>query len=310
MLRHSAWAHHLIEALSGTAPLRLARGRYLTAGVLQQYVATELPRTLRRVIAIPVEQSPALFGCGDFRVADLGPVVVARAETGARREQRLRRVAFRAERRVRVRDLTGFQKGHHIPDRITANAAQFIAAITGHELRSDLDEVYTAVRRAWGYKRKDVEVTSDGEGHGSLRTPDFDYLIGVALDPVDPSSVLWRREVTHLRRPEVAESEPFLSVFGPLFNTLVMEFTEPLDVGELVDRLEEAEPPGVHVTCASDGAACDVLFEGFAGSVHVETDRLEVHGQPPAKAMALVERFFACRDQADGTDRVPLIGER
>src|SRR5262249_10546018 len=46
-LRGSAWAHHLVEALEGKAPLALEGDRLLHARSLQEHLARELPRTLR-----------------------------------------------------------------------------------------------------------------------------------------------------------------------------------------------------------------------------------------------------------------------
>lgn len=54
VLQHGVWTHLIIEALQGNDPLALEKGRYLTANSLQNYVAKELPRTMRKLFTKPI----------------------------------------------------------------------------------------------------------------------------------------------------------------------------------------------------------------------------------------------------------------
>ena len=45
-------------------------------------------------------------------------------------------------------------------------------------------------------------------------------------------------------------------------DTLQFDFEKPIDVEELVDRIEDDPPPGVKVRVASDASACDVTVQG------------------------------------------------
>ena len=73
-LKQGIWAHHLIEALSGQAPLALENGRLLTAGSLRDYLSEEVPRTLRKTFEDARTQTPTLYGKPgrEFVVADVG----------------------------------------------------------------------------------------------------------------------------------------------------------------------------------------------------------------------------------------------
>jgi Caspase domain len=290
-LKHRAWGWHLIEAFTGNALDALCEGR-LTDDSFQSYVERELPRTLRKVLSVPASQTPALFG-GDGKgvLADLRPVLVLKQASNGVDLQQLRRVVFRTETRGRVKDLAGYQKGHRIPDQVTPSAEKFVARIAAEDVRGDVEETYNTLREQMGFKRKDLEAAAESDGQGFVRTPVFDYTVGVSLDPADPTEVVWRREVSHIQDPALIRGPGFQAVFGTTFDTLVFEFTAPLDIAELVDRLEEEPITGVHVRSSIDASACEITLDGFAGAIQVQADRLTITGRS-ATAAALVDQFF------------------
>jgi Caspase domain len=290
-LKHRAWGWHLIQAFAGSAVDALRDGR-LTDDSLQSYVERELPRTLRKVLSVPASQTPALFG-GDGKgvLADLRPVLALKKSRDGVDLQQLRRVVFRTETRGKVKDLAGYQKGHRIPDQATPSAEKFVARIAAQDVRGDVEETFNTLREQMGFKRKDLEAAAERDGQGFVRTPVFDYTVGVSLDPADPTEVVWRREVSHIQDPAMIRGPGFQAVFGTTFDTLVFEFTAPLDIAELVDRLEEEPIAGVHVRSSIDASACEITLDGFAGAIQVQADRLTITGRS-ATAAALVDQFF------------------
>jgi hypothetical protein len=290
-LKHRAWGWHLIEAFTGGAPDALRDGR-LTDGALRSYIERELPRTLRKVLSVPTSQTPALFGADGERVlADLRPVLALKGTSDGVDLQQLRRVIFRTETRGKVKDLAGYQKGHRIPDQVTPSAEKFVARIAVDDVRGDVEETFNTLREQMGFKRKDLEAAAERDGQGFVRTPVFDYTVGVSLDSTDPTEVVWRREVSHIQDPALIRGPAFQAVFGTTFDTLIFEFTAPLDVAELVDRLEEDPISGVHVRSSIDASTCEITLDGFAGAIHVHADRLTITGRS-ATAAALVDQFF------------------
>ncbi len=294
-LRHGVWAHLLLEAFAGNAPAARDERDRVTPRSLQRYLADELPRSLRQVLEEPAEQTPALVGSPPANqvLADLGPLLRARREAAGLEGQQLQRVLLWSETRTRVRDLAGFQKTHHVPDRVGPATERFVAAIARDDLQADLDAVYAAVRNHLGYKRKDVALTRPTDGAGAIRTPEFDYLVSVALAADDPSVVILRREVTHLRTPGLLRNADFQRAFGNAFQALSFEYAEPLDVAGLVDRLEEDSPTGVRLRCAADGSWCELDLAGFPGTVRVEGRRLDILGRRIAGAGSLWAAFEA-----------------
>jgi hypothetical protein len=293
-LKHGVWAHLLLQALAGNAPAALDDER-LTPRSLQRYLADELPRTLRQVLESPADQTPMLFGRppAGWTLADLGPTFRSRRGVLGGEGQRLESISLRSETRQRVKDLTGFQKTHTVPDRVRPATERFAAAVAHDDIQADLDAVYAAVREHLGYKRKDVTLTPATEGAGSLRTPDFDYRVTVALVEDDPSRVVWRRDVTNFRRSDVLHRREFQRAFGNAFQVLSFEYAKSLDVAGLVDRFEDAPATGVRIRCAADGSWCEVELAGFPGTLRVEGNRLDVLALRIAGAGALWAAFEA-----------------
>jgi hypothetical protein len=172
--------------------------------------------------------------------------------------------------------------------------------LAADDLKASIEETYNALREQMGFKRKDLESTVGSEGEGFIRTPLFDFFISVSLDPDDPTAVIWRREVSQVSDPAVLRTDGFRQVFGNVLDTLQFDFEQPLDVEDLVDRIEDDPPAGVKVRVTSDGSACDVTVQGFAGRIHVERASLRVEGRSGLTPDSLVEQFFAFQARFGG----------
>src|SRR5262249_52178696 len=257
-LKHSIWGYHLLEALTGGAPLALEDGRLLTAASLQAHLAAAADRTLRTTFEDPRTQPPSLYAAKGRRIviADLALLLAGREGNSDPRYQQLKRGSLHTETTAKVKSLSGFRRFHHVPEHVTPWARQFVAEVAAEEIKADVDAVYSAIRENLGYKRRDVEA-GVATGCGYVRPPDFDYQVSVALDEEDPSTAVWRREVVHIRTPEVVLGEGFQSVFGGSFDTLLFQFAGPFDVQAWVDRVEDEAPEGVKLRCASDCSLCE-----------------------------------------------------
>ena len=293
-LKAGVWAHLVLEAVGGRATKAITADGTVTAASLQRHLDDELPRLVRKHFAPPPVQSPRLFGGqhGGAVVADLAPLLAARTGGGLLDPARLKRIAFRTETRGRVKDLTGFRKTYRTPDNTGPSTRKFIAKCATDDVRQDVDTVFEVVREKFGYKRRDVDGTTGSDGYGHLRTPDFEYTVSVAQDPTSPTDVLWRREVGQLTDVTVVRGAAFEAAFGKLFDQLAFEFAVPVDVGELVDRLEDAPADGVKVSVDADGAACEITLKGFAGSVRVERTSLTIRGRSGTSG-GLLDQFLA-----------------
>jgi hypothetical protein len=299
------WLKLVGDALSGQAPAALDRDR-LTADSLTRWIYNELPRAIRKSISVPEKQAPEIFGPSTLELA----VVKAAKKSASKLElKQLKRIVFRGEKRDRVKNLAGFQKSFKVPEAATPSSQKWTFRLAVDDLRATVEETYNALREHLGFKRKDLESTIGADGLGFIRTPKFDFMVSISLDPEDPTSVVWRREVSQVSNSDVLGSDGFRKVFGSFLDTLQFDFEKPIDVEELVDRIEDDPQPGVKVRVASDGSACDVTVQGFAGSIHVERACLRVEGPPGLSPDSLVEQFFAFLRQFGGKTGRRAIGE-
>ena len=291
-LRHGVWRHHLIEAFTGKTRSGVGKDGTLSAEALHAFLADAVPRTLRRTYETQLDQTPAIYGegFGGNVVADLGKHFGTGGELLD--PSRLKRVVFRADRPGRVKDLGGFRKSHSVPDRANEWARKYVARAAAPDIKADLDNVFDAVREQFSYKRKDVDVSAERDGFGFIRTPDFEYTISVSVNEDDPSEVVWRREIGRLGDPAFVRSEGYVNIFAPIFDKLVFEFSDPVNVAEFVDRIEDAPPEGVKIGVASDANAAEIKLAGFAGKVTVTPQAVEIEGRTGSSA-GLLDQFLA-----------------
>ena len=293
-LKATVWTHLLTEAFLGKAPKAVGPNGLVTAVSLQRHVEDDMPRTLRRHFDTTTDQTPHLYGEQNAAesVADLSRLTTQQSGGGLLSPDRLKRVAFRADSLGRVKDLAGFRKSFNVPENNSPSNRKFVARCAAADVKQDVDLVVAAAREHLDYKRKDIDLIADGDGAGTVRTPDFEYTVTLDLDKDDPSRVLWRRECGQFVDPAFVRGPGFDAVFGKLFDQLVFEFARPVDVAALIDRLEDSPPKGVKISVAADGRSCDITLAGFAGRVVVDPSALTVRGRA-GNAAGLLDQFLA-----------------
>ncbi len=298
-LRHGIWRHHLIEAFSGKSRIGVNTNGTLTAGGLYESLLDAVPRTLRRAYETQQEQTPLLFGTShaENTLAELGSLLSPPGELLD--PTRMKRVVFRSETPARIRDLAGFRKSHSLPERANEWARKYVNRIAQPDLKADLDSTFEMLREAFSYKRKDLDVSTERDGVGFIRTPDFEYTVMIEVNPADPTEVVWRREVGRLVSPDVVRSEAFASVFGDSFATLAFEFAVPVDVAAFVDRLEDSPLDGVSVSVASDSDAAEVKLAGFTGLIRVTPHAVDITGRT-ASSVGLLDHFLTFLQKFSG----------
>ncbi|VTS01199.1 hypothetical protein [Tuwongella immobilis] len=288
--KQRAWLSLVREALAGRAPSAASPKGAITGESLLRYLNRELPRLLRKHFDDFDDQHPMAFGDRSIGVGTVpkpsetnGPLIDA---------DQIQRIRFRAESTGRVKALSGFLKTHRVPDTVNAAAEQFIGRIARTDVQADLDDVYQTLRDQFSFARKDLESRAENDGTGYIRTPRFDYFVSVGIDPDDPTLVRWRREIGRMTNLEVMRGPDFQSVFGNLFDQLIFDFAQPLDLIAIVDRIEEAKPKGVKVRLAGDARSCTITITGFSGLIHLEANELRIEGRSTNGPASLLEQFL------------------
>lgn len=291
-VEHGIWTHHLLEVLTGSAPLGMERGGFVTVTSLQNYLAREVPKTVRSVRTGLDAQTP--WACGamskEFVVADLRDLLRARAQAKVAAAKEMTQATLSGRRSQAVKRLSGFRKGHRVPESANNATNNFVASIGGADLKTHLDTVYGVLRDELGYKRRDLVDRHSG-GSGTIQTPDFEYNVRLFVDPEDPSMVVWVHEVSRISNQEVVLSEGFESALGEHLDTLEYELATTFDLDDFIDRIEEDEPDGVHLDYARGSSECELRLDGFDGVLRLTPGSIVVTGLKRPTPKALVEAF-------------------
>lgn len=303
-LNHGVWTYQIIEALKGNDPLALEKGRYVTATSLQNYVAKELPRTLRKVFTTPKVQTPWFHGSntGDFLISDLNTVLKQRNAVKPGFEQ-VKQVLFQLEESVDIDDLSGFnkKKRHFVPDTVTGATQNFVEEISKEEVEQHFTAVYDRIRSSMSYKRRDLQV-----GDGRIVTPDFEYFVTCEQDPNKPRSALIKQELINIS-PSFVADEAFNEVFDNCFDELSFRFNKPISVKGLVDRMEDLEIEGIEIDYPSDCSYCEIQIEGSAFSIKIMRESLTLTMPEAGSPASLLETFFEAQKQLSGTPVIKAI---
>lgn len=214
----------------------------------------------------------------------------------------LANVTLARHQRSRVKDLRGFKKNHQVPSEFNEHTNSFIGRIAKDELSEDLDQRFGDFRKALGFKRLDMNVSEPENGFGTIVTPWFDYQISAALAEDDPSEVVWRRQLSEFRKPEMMTAVEVSSAFGNLFDTVELVPPSGLDVSEFIDQIEATTPKGVTLDYDRTATWCVIGIKGVAGQVRLTGDLLSLvlhQPQPPAK---LLDSFFQVRSCFNGVE--------
>ncbi|WP_040891693.1 hypothetical protein [Zavarzinella formosa] len=298
------WLHALGETLRGKTPP--VAGPHITAAELNDWLTDELPRAIRKAITEPGPQTPVLIGRDNIPF----PVAVPEAPKPPKAKlslKQLKRLVFRGERPAKIRELSGYQKNYRLPEANTPSAQKWLHRLAMPELQADLDEKFNAIREELGYKRKDLECVLGPDGFGFIRTPAFDYAVSVTIDSLEPTTMLWRRELSQFAKADLLQKPAFRKVFPDALETLEFHFDTLIDIEELVDRIEDNRPEGVKIRVGSDASYCEVTVTGFLGKVRVEKSLLRIDGPSGLGPASLVEQFFAFQAQFGGKKGLPAI---
>jgi hypothetical protein len=305
-LKHGVWTHHVIQALEGNARSALEKNRYVTAGSLQNYLALEIPRTLRKVFSKPTTQTPWVYGSQshDFIITDLDDVLKQRSAAKPGYEQ-VKQVFLRFEKSTRIDALSGFiKRSHRVPDSNTNTTKSFVQRISQQEVSEGLERIFARIQTHMKYKRKDLIVE---DGH--IVTPDFEFWVDCNQDSGDPGVAIISHQLTNIT-PTIVDEEKFNKVFDAGFEDLIFEFYNHLDVKELIDQLEELDLDTIELEYPADCSYCDLAIEGSKLGIRIRAGTLTVHAPKATAPKQLVRSFFDVQKALAGSPVLKAIQDR
>lgn len=211
-------------------------------------------------------------------------------------EGSLSNITLVREQRSRIKDLRGFRKGHQIPAECNEHTKSFVARIAAEELSEDLDLRFAEFRRSLGFKRVDMNVSDPDGGIGTIVTPWFDYQIIACQAEDDPAELIWRRQLTEFRKPEMIREPQVSTAFGNLFDTVELLPPAGIDVAEFIDQVEDASPDGVTIDYDRTASWCVITIKKVAGQVRLTADLMSLVVHQPQAPAKLLDSFIKVRD--------------
>ncbi|MDB6021534.1 MAG: hypothetical protein JWQ04_1391 [Pedosphaera sp.] len=270
-LSHGVWSYCVINALKGEVKEALEKGCLVTNTSLQSYLSDEVPRTLRKTVAGSVAQTPCAFGnlTKEFIVANVELLVTAKAAKASTLGSILKDSSFRGEANGHVRVLQGFNKRYHkVPDNNSGATKAFIRKIGNDDVNSQAEAIHAALKAAFKYKFKDV-IFGCNDGAATIKTPDFDVNITIQQDQDNPADYVIVTGVSAIRRPAVLTEDEFSSVFSRYCDTIIIELTKPINVGDKIGQIEEDSDLADNLKYSADG-------ESFTLTLPAEAVQFEV----------------------------------
>ena len=175
-----------------------------------------------------------------------------------------------------VRKLDGFEKHHEVPNVVNHRALEWLDRLTRPQLDAKIDSVFSALRKAYGFKRRQLSVHGPHDRHAVIETPFFNYESSVELDANNPEFVLWASEVNHIREIEYLVSPEFESCFPGLGWTLEVAVEEPLELAEIVDRVEDKAEAGFSIDYDKDLSWCEIQIPDCRATLRATPDSINV----------------------------------
>ncbi len=140
----------------------------------------------------------------------------------------------------RVRRLKGFVRGAHFePETHSPAAEAFVRKAGNPDIEERAETLFGQVRRAFSYKRKDIDYSCD-TGTATIKTPDFEATLLVGQAPGDARSYEVSTLVGGFTRPDVIDEDRFIEVFRGYCDTVLIELANTFDVEAKIDALEES----------------------------------------------------------------------
>ncbi|MBV9883668.1 MAG: hypothetical protein JO276_11720, partial [Sphingomonadaceae bacterium] len=276
-LGHGVFTWHLLRALRGEDPQALERDRWMTDSSLRDWLESEVPAYVTKEMTVRGRQRPRaiLNSPHTFRIRHIPPPPAAAATTLADLGLRNSDAYLEGTETGRIRSLPGFKSGyHHVPKDVNDYAANWIGQLLEGQLQEELDDLFSAARRALGFKRKQGGVSLAG-GDGNVDTPAFRYSVVCDQNPDDPADWRIRRRLELRDGWEEQREEIEDAIAGLNLDRFVVTFENRRDLyDQVADALEDlAERDGDFDERPSEKklvytrGAMSIIFDFQAGEV-------------------------------------------
>lgn len=194
-----------------------------------------------------------------------------------------------------LKQLAGYRKGSKLPDSVSASANKFVASMAEDELNTDMQETLDLLRANFKFKRRELEIDGPSEGAGSIATPFFTYQISIELDPERITHARWTCELNQIHDPQKLMTDSFDECFGAANWILEMPVKDPMDIGDVIDNIEDAENDAIDINYDKDATWCDVNIQGVLGTLRVTPSAFVLSPPSSIKPRQIFETLLQMR---------------
>lgn len=223
----------------------------------------------------------------------------------------IRRISFVGTFSGAVKRLPAFDKTRHIVPKFASDRAQaFLAKLCQDELEEWGEELFSNVRQAMEYRRKDVSLNCES-GVARLEAKDFVLQRSYTLDGDSPDTYLVETELLDVGGSDLLHYGPFNDCVGPLFDQMRCFFGSELSVEGLIDGVEDAEGSGLLAEYPSTCEYCDIRLVDCNAVFRFDSASLEIRfstfGNPGqlADAYARVAAAFEAEEALSRLIQLP-----
>lgn len=141
-------------------------------------------------------------------------------------------------------------------------------------LEDDLETAHRAARDRLGLKRKELRVEVDAPTAGALKAPAFEYRVAADLAANDPTQVRWYREI--VVTVPLESTAAVLAAFADRLDSVLVRFTDELDIEAIVDRLEAVDDSRVRLDYDMRCRWCELTVAGVPARIRLEGREMRV----------------------------------
>ena len=199
------------------------------------------------------------------------------------------------------------KRGHRVPDELSNGATAFVRRLAAGDVAREIEDCFQALRTQLGYKRRQLRVTLESDA-AAIATPDFEFHLVVCQDPEAPGHARVRRTIEHVTSPQVVAAPAFAQAFADGFDGLDLTVGPRIDVGALIDRLEDEEPPGWTLDYGFEASALRLAHPDIPLAVDVTADRVRLVGPRPQPPALLLEAAEAALTAMGGHEALVAAG--
>ena len=214
------------------------------------------------------------------------------------------------EQTTPIKQLEGFQKHHRVPTAASAGDQRFVCELAESQIDADMQDVFSALRKSYGLKRKEISVDGPTDGGGIVTTPFFCYQIQVQQDQESPSKINWVRSITEISEPARVFAGPFDEVFGRQFSVIEILTRQPLDLESIVDHIEDLESDDIDVDYDKDLTWCELNVLSSTTNVRLSDSCIRVVSRAEVTPRELLDSFLEIQQRFIATlsvDDVPFL---